>query len=58
MMKRRLAIRDRLAWLVALLALGVVAYVFLPLWVVVAAVVLLLGVPLLLRRSGRSRSRR
>ena len=57
-MKRRLAVRDRLAWVLALVALGVVAYVFLPLWVVVAAVVLLLGVPLLLRRNGRSRSRR
>ena len=57
-MRRRLALRDRLAWAVALVALGVVAYVFLPLWVVVAAVVLLLGVPVLLRQSGRSRSRR
>ena len=57
-MKRRLAVRDRLAWVLALVALGVVAYVFLPLWVVVAAVVLLLGVPLFLRRNGRSRSRR
>jgi hypothetical protein len=49
-MKRRLAVRDRLVWLVALVALGVVAYIVLPLWLVVAAVVALLGVPVLLRR--------
>jgi len=57
-MKRRLAVRDRLAWVVALLALGIVAYVFLPVWIVVATVVVLLGAPLAHRRSIRARSRR
>ena len=57
-MKRRLTVRDRLAWVVALLTLGVVAYVFVPLWVVVATVVVLVGVSLALRRSSQSRSRR
>jgi Flp pilus assembly protein TadB len=56
-MQRRLAVRDRLAWLVALLALGVVAYIVFPLWLVVAAVVVLLGVPVLLRQRRRGRWR-
>jgi len=56
-MKRRLAIRDRMMWLVALVALGVVAYILLPLWLVVAAVVVLLGVPVLLRQARHSRWR-
>src|SRR6478672_3440177 len=44
-MKRRLVGRDRLAWLVALIALGVVLYLVLPLWVLLAAVLMVLGVP-------------
>jgi Flp pilus assembly protein TadB len=56
-MKRRLGWRDRLAWLVALLAVAVVLYVVLPLWVLVAAAVAAVGVPLLIRRN-RQRSHR
>jgi hypothetical protein len=56
--KRRLALRDRAAWFVAVVAVGVVVYLVLPLWVVVAAVVVLIGVPLLARSQKRQRVRR
>ena len=50
-MKRRLAVRDRLVRLVAFSSLSASSlYVVFPLWVVVAAVVALLGVPVLVRR--------
>jgi len=57
-MKRRIVGRDRLAWLVALVAVGVVLYLVLPLWVLVVAVVLAVGVPILVRRSRRQHTRR
>jgi Flp pilus assembly protein TadB len=57
-MNRRLAGRDRLAWLVALVAIGIVLYLVLPLWALVGAAVMIIGVPLLLRRSRRQTSRR
>jgi Flp pilus assembly protein TadB len=57
-MKRRLAGRDRLAWLVAVVAVGIVLYFVLPLWVLVTAVVIVAGVPLLIRHNRRSRARR
>jgi len=56
-MKRRLAGRDRLAWIVALVALGVVLYLVLPLWALIAAVMVVVGVPLLVRHN-RERTRR
>jgi hypothetical protein len=56
--KRRLALRDRAAWFVAVLALGVVVYLVFPLWVVVAAVAVLIIVPVLARRQKRQRVRR
>ena len=57
-MKRRLVGRDRLAWLVALVAVGVVLYLVLPIWLLVAAVLTVVGVPLLVRRNRRQRTRR
>jgi Flp pilus assembly protein TadB len=57
-MNRRLAGRDRLAWLVAVVAVGMVLYLVLPLWALVGAVVMIIGVPLLIRRSRRQPSRR
>jgi len=57
-MKRRLGARDRLAWLVAVLAIGVVLYFILPLWVLIAAVAVIFAVPLALRQKRRQRSRR
>jgi len=57
-MNRRLAGRDRLARLVAVIAVGIVLYLVLPLWALVGAVVVIIGVPLLLRRSRRHPSRR
>jgi hypothetical protein len=57
-MKRRLALRDRATWCVAGVALAVVVYVFLPIWVVVGAVVVLIGTPLLVRRRRRQHARR
>jgi len=48
-MKRRLAGRDRLAWLVAVVSVGVVLYLVLPLWALVVAVVVVVGVPLYVR---------
>jgi hypothetical protein len=57
-MPRRLAMRDRMVWVIAALALGVVVYVVLPLWAVVTAVALLIGVPLLVRHRKRQRARR
>jgi len=56
-MKRRLAVRDRLAWLIAVVAAAVVLYIVLPLSVLVAAVLVAVAVPLLVRRN-RQRSRR
>jgi hypothetical protein len=56
-MKRRLAIRDRAAWVIAALAIGVVVYLVFPIWVIVAAVGVLIAVPLLARRQ-RFRTRR
>jgi Flp pilus assembly protein TadB len=57
-MNRRLAGRDRLAWLVALIAIGMVVYLVLPLWALVGAVVMIIGAALLIRRSRRQPSRR
>jgi hypothetical protein len=57
-MKRHLGTRDRLAWLVAVLAIGAVLYFFLPLWVLVGAVVVAVGVPLLVRTKRRQATRR
>jgi Flp pilus assembly protein TadB len=57
-MKRRLVARDRLAWLVALLAVGAVLYVVLPLWALVAAVLVGVAVPVFVRRRRAERSRR
>jgi predicted ABC-type sugar transport system permease subunit len=57
-MNRRLAGRDRLAWLVALIAIGMVLYLVLPLWALVGAVLMIIGVALLIRRSRRQPSRR
>jgi Flp pilus assembly protein TadB len=56
-MKRRLAGRDRLAWIVAVLAAGAVLYFFVPLWMLVTAVVVAVGVPLLIRHNRRQRRR-
>jgi Flp pilus assembly protein TadB len=56
-MKRRLALRDRMAWIIAALAVAIVAYLFLPKWVLVAGVVLLIGVPALARQRRRQRAR-
>src|SRR5258707_1765756 len=36
-MKRRLVMRDRLAWIVAIAAVGLVVYLVLPIWVIAAA---------------------
>lgn len=58
MKKRSLTMRDHLAWLVAVIAVGVVLYVVLPLWVLVAAILVVVGVPLARRRKARQRSRR
>ena len=57
-MTRRLDPRDRMVWIIAAVALGVIVYLFLPLWAVVTAVALLIGVPLLARRRKRQRARR
>ena len=57
-MNRRLAGRDRLAWLVALVAIGMVLYLVLPVWALVGAVMVIVGVALLIRRSRRQPSRR
>ena len=57
-MNRRLAGRDRLAWLVALVAIGMVLYLVLPLGALVGAVVMIIGVAFLIRRSRRQPSRR
>jgi Flp pilus assembly protein TadB len=57
-MKRRLAGRDRAAWLIVLVALAVVLYLVLPLWALVAAVVILVGLPLLIRQRRRQRAQR
>jgi len=57
-MNRRLAGRDRLAWLVAVIPVGIVLYLVLPLWALVGAVVVIIGVPLLIRRGRRHPSRR
>jgi hypothetical protein len=56
-MSRRLALRDRMAWIVAALAVAVVAYIFLPKWILVAAVVLLIGIPFAARHRRRQRAR-
>jgi Flp pilus assembly protein TadB len=56
-MKRRLAGRDRLAWLVAVVAAGAVLYFLVPLWMLVAAIVVAIGAPLFIRRSRRQRRR-
>jgi hypothetical protein len=50
--------RDRIVWIVVVCAAAVAIYVFLPLWVIVAAAVVLLGTPLVARRNRRSRARR
>jgi Flp pilus assembly protein TadB len=47
-----------MVWIIAAVALGVIVYLFLPLWAVVTAVALLIGVPLLARRRKRQRARR
>jgi Flp pilus assembly protein TadB len=47
-----------MAWIIAALAVAVVAYLFLPKWLLVVAVVLLIGVPLLVRRRRRQHARR
>jgi Flp pilus assembly protein TadB len=57
-MARRLAMRDRLVWIVVVCAAAFAAYVFLPLWVIIAAAAVLLGAPLVVRRNRRSRARR
>jgi type III secretory pathway component EscV len=57
-MKRRLAMRDRAIWVIAVVAAGVALYVVLPIWVIATAAVLLVGVPLLLRRRRRHHARR
>jgi Flp pilus assembly protein TadB len=56
-MKRRLAMRDRLAWVVAVAAVGVAVYLVVPLWATAAAAVLVVGVIALLRRSRRGARR-
>jgi Flp pilus assembly protein TadB len=56
-MKRRLAVRDRLVWVIAVVAVGIVVYLVLPTWVIAVAVVLAVGVPVALRRSRRDRAR-
>jgi Flp pilus assembly protein TadB len=56
-MKHRRAMRDRLAWIVALAAIAVVLYIVVPLWVLVVAVAVAIAVPLFLRRN-RARSNR
>jgi predicted PurR-regulated permease PerM len=58
-MKRRLTMRQRWQWIVALAAVVVVVYLLLPRWAVVVAVafVLAFAVPPLIR-SGRRRVRR
>jgi Flp pilus assembly protein TadB len=57
-MKRRLGMRDRVAWLVAIIAIGIVLYVVLPLWTLIFAVAVIVGVPLLWRLRRRQVSRR
>jgi Flp pilus assembly protein TadB len=57
-MKRRLGMRDRLAWFVAVIAVGIVLYVVLPVWILIVAVVVIISVPLLLRLRRRQLSRR
>jgi hypothetical protein len=51
-------LRDRAVWIIATVALGVVVYLVFPLWVVVAASVLIIGLRLLARRAQRQRARR
>jgi Flp pilus assembly protein TadB len=57
-MKRRLGMRDRVAWLVAIIAIGIVLYVVLPLWTLIFAVAVIVGVPLLWRLRRRQVARR
>ena len=59
-MKRRLTMRDRYQWLVAIVAVLVVVYLLLPVWVAVVAVaaVLAFAVPPLVRPTGRRHARR
>jgi hypothetical protein len=57
-MKRRLAMRDRAIWVIAIVAAGVALYVILPIWVIATAAVVLVSVPLLLRRRRRHHARR
>jgi Flp pilus assembly protein TadB len=57
-MKRRPTARDRLAWLVALVAVGAVLYLVLPLWALVTAIVVGIVVPVVLRSRRRQRARR
>jgi len=57
-MKRHLAMRDRAIWVIAVVAVGVTVYLVLPIWVIATAAVLLVIVPLLLRRSRRHHARR
>jgi len=57
-MKRRLGMRDRLAWLIAVLAIGAVLYFLLPLWALIGAIAVIAGVALLLRKQRRQPSHR
>ena len=52
-MKRRLAVRDRFVWVVGIMAVGGVVYLVLPIWIIAAALVMMVSVPLVLRRSRR-----
>jgi hypothetical protein len=51
--RRARTTRDRVAWLIALAALGVVVYFFVPLWVLAAAVLVLVTLPILVRHNRR-----
>jgi Flp pilus assembly protein TadB len=59
-MRRKLTMRERWQWLVALAALVVVIYLLLPLWVTVVAIafVLAFAVPSLIHSRRRRRVRR
>ena len=59
-MKRRLTMRERWQWIVALAAALVVAYLLLPLWmtVLVAALVLAFAVPPRIHSKHHRRARR
>jgi hypothetical protein len=57
-MKRRLALRDRAVWLIAAVAVAAVVYLILPIWVLLVAILLLIGVPFVVRHRRAQHARR